>query len=222
MTASRTSHIKAQLEEDIIEGRLLPGERLEESSLARRFDVSRTPIREALRELAHTGLAELRPQRGCFVAEISLQNVLEILEVMASLEALCAQLAARRMSSQERQQLLAIHKSSKSALESNDYDGYYAINAELHRAIYQGSHNKFLSNQAQNMHRRLTPYRRLQLRRPQRLPESYKEHSAIVNAIVSGDTEQASQHMLGHISIQPDAFYDFVVQLSQKPHAREA
>ena len=99
-----------ELEQDIVTGALRPGERLDEQSLAARFGVSRTPIREALMQLASAGLIELQPRRGAFVASLSLRDVIERFEVMAALEGACGALAARRITEGERLALLEAHE----------------------------------------------------------------------------------------------------------------
>ncbi len=96
-TMRRAEALREQLEQDIVTGHFKPGERLDEQSLATRFGVSRTPIREALMQLASTGMVELQPRRGAFVASLSLREVLERFETMAALEGMCGALAARRI-----------------------------------------------------------------------------------------------------------------------------
>ena len=96
MSAKRSDALRDHLEEDILTGALRPGDRLDEMSLAERFGVSRTPIREALFHLAAAGLIDNRPKRGAIVAEIGPRQLVEMFEVMAELEGMCARLAARR------------------------------------------------------------------------------------------------------------------------------
>src|SRR5688500_16243064 len=93
-TMRRADRLRDQLEQEIVTGILRPGERLDEQGLAARFGVSRTPIREALMQLASAGLVELQARRGAFVASMSLKDVLERFEVMATLEGMCGALAA--------------------------------------------------------------------------------------------------------------------------------
>src|SRR2546422_2915617 len=93
--ASRSQQLCEAIEEDIVYGRLTPGSRLDETQLGGRFGVSRTPIREALLQLASSGLVEIRPRRGTVVAEVGPQRLYEMFETMAELEAACARLASR-------------------------------------------------------------------------------------------------------------------------------
>src|SRR3954449_6690629 len=102
--------LRNQLEQDIVTGALRPGARLDEQSLAARFGVSRTPIREALIQLATAGLVTLQPRRGAFVTSLSLKEIIERFEVMAALEGACGTLAARRITDEERRELLETHE----------------------------------------------------------------------------------------------------------------
>jgi DNA-binding GntR family transcriptional regulator len=106
----RADALRDELEQDIVTGTLRPGERLDEQTLAARFGVSRTPIREALMQLASAGLIQLQPRRGAFVASLSLREVIERFEVMAALEGACGALAARRLTDEERARLLEAHE----------------------------------------------------------------------------------------------------------------
>ena len=124
------------LEDEIVEGRLSPGDRLDEMSLAERFGVSRTPIREALRQLAAAGFVEIRPHRGALVSAPDPRRIIEMFEVMAELEALCARLAARRLLTEDYQRLQQTLKACGDALKAGDSDAYYYENEQFHRAIY--------------------------------------------------------------------------------------
>ena len=132
-------------------GELQPGQHLDETELATRFGVSRTPIRETLIQLESMGLVVIRPRRGAIVAELGPQQLLEMFEVMSELEATCGRLAARRMTAQEQQVLLAAHEACKAAVEALEPDEYYYRNEAFHEAIYAGSHNSFLFEQTRGL-----------------------------------------------------------------------
>src|SRR5438309_1999067 len=100
---TRAEELRLQLADEIVRGALAPGAPLDETEIAKRFNVSRTPVREALRQLAASGLVEARAHRGAVVARPSLERLTGMFEAMAELEALCAGLAAQRMSPVERQ-----------------------------------------------------------------------------------------------------------------------
>jgi len=214
MTGNSADRLREALEQDIVTGVLKPGERLDEVVLARRFGVSRTPIREALQRLSMSGLIDLKPRRGAFVREISLTELIEMFEVMAELEGMCARLAARRITDERTEALQCSVQQCVEAAEQGDTDAYYHANAEFHRLIYDGSQNSFLAEQAKSLHTRLAPYRRMQLRVLHRMRQSLSEHQVVAAAIVNGDAELAEAAIKSHVGIQGDRFSDLAAQLA--------
>ncbi len=194
-------------------GELIPGTHLDETLLASKFGVSRTPVREALIQLSSMGLIVIRPRRGAVVAEIGPHQLVEMFEFMSELEAACGRLAARRMSEAEHCQLLAAHVACKSARDMHDPDDYFYRNEAFHHAIYDGSHNLFLADQARTLQRRLRPYRRLQLRVRNRVDKSYQEHDAVVQAIIAGDGDKAADLLRAHVMVQGERFADLMSSL---------
>ncbi|HVY00127.1 MAG TPA: GntR family transcriptional regulator [Pseudorhodoplanes sp.] len=213
MRTQGSASLKDEIENEIVAGRFQPGERLDEVSLAERYKVSRTPIREALHALAASGLVEVRPHRGTIVSEVSPDRLVEMFEVMAELEAMCGRLAARRMTEAEHRALREAHAACGEAARAGDSDRYYYDNERFHFCIYEGSHNGFLAEQSRTLHRRLQAYRRLQLRVRNRLATSYKEHGDIVAAILAGDGDRAAQHLRRHVAVQGERFADLVSSL---------
>lgn len=209
----RADDLRGTLERDILAGDLPPGERLDETGLAARFGVSRTPVREALLQLASSGLVEMRPRLGAVVAAMTVQQLLQMFEVMAEMEALCARLAARRMTPAERSALGSLHGSSATPAESGDVDGYYEVNRSFHESIYAGAHNAYLEEQTRSLRNRLSSYRRFQLNHPGRIDRSLAEHGDVVAAIVEGDADRAADAMRAHVAIQGDTFTDLVAAL---------
>jgi DNA-binding GntR family transcriptional regulator len=209
----RADLLRDQLEQDIVMGAFRPGERLDEQSLAARFNVSRTPIREALQQLASAGLVTAQPNRGAFVASLGVRDVVERFEAMAALEGMCGRLAARRISDSERRALTDAQEACAREAARGDADAYYYENERFHNVIYDACHNAFLAEQARLLHKRLKPYRRLQLRLRNRIPASLKEHQSIVDAILDGDGERAEQMLREHVLIQGERLSDFVTTL---------
>ncbi|USX29157.1 GntR family transcriptional regulator [Oxalobacteraceae bacterium OTU3CINTB1] len=212
---THSATLREQIEEMIAVGVFKPGQHLDETELATRFGVSRTPIRETLIQLASMGLVVIRPRRGAIVAELGPQQLVEMFEVMSELEATCGRLAARRMTAEEQKALLAAHEACQAAMEAHEPDDYYYKNEVFHEAIYAGSHNQFLIEQTRNLYRRLRPYRRLQLRVRDRLSNSYREHDGVVQAIVSGDGDLAARLLRDHVMIQGQRFSDLMASLPQ-------
>ena len=212
--AERTSrHICDAIEDDVVTGKLPPGTKLDEASLCRRFNVSRTPIREALRFLSERGMVELIRNRGAFVVEMTVPQLIEMFEVMAELEGMCGRLCARRITAELREELRSAHESCCAATRDDDADEYYYHNEAFHDVIYRGCQNSFLAEQAGSLRRRLQAYRRMQLRFPKRIRDSYDEHQAIVDAIISGAESQAETLLRDHVLIQGERFADFVAMI---------
>lgn len=216
MTANSADRLREELEQDIVTGAIKPGDRLDEVQLATRFQVSRTPIREALQRLSMSGLIDIRPRRGAFVREISLTELVEMFDVMAELEGMCARLAARRITQMQGEALQALLADCQAAAEVGDTDAYYHANAKLHLHIYSTSQNGFLIEQAKTLHSRLAPYRRLQLRVLHRMRQSMAEHKLVCDAILKGDAQGAETALKSHVCIQGDRFSDLAAQFAEQ------
>jgi len=212
---TQTERIRHALEDAILTGRLAPGERLDEQALAERFEVSRTPVREALNRLASSRLVELRPRQGAVVAVLSVPELIEMFEVMSELEGLCARLAARRATPEERALLREAHDACRERAEAGDHEGFYLENKRFHEIIYAASHNRFLEESTINLRSRVAPYRRHVTYRPGRMKESIVEHEAVVEAIAAGDAAGAQARMHHHVNLLGDGFADFLASLPQ-------
>ncbi|WP_377845353.1 GntR family transcriptional regulator [Bosea sp. UC22_33] len=210
-----TMRIRGALENAIVEGRFPPGARLDPELLAREFDCSRTPIREALQQLEASGLVRVFPKRGTFVSEWKAEELAERFEVMAEIEAACARLAARRITDAELTEFEAVHGACRALAEAGDVDAYYVRNSDFHHCIYHATHNAFLEQEASRLHAVLQPYRRMQLRVRNRMARSLAEHDDVLAAIRSGDGEAAAKAMRDHVVIQGDRFHDLIAALRQ-------
>lgn len=216
----RAEGVRQRLEREIFSGVLLPGERLDENGLARRFGVSRTPVREALLQLSSAGLIEMRPRQGAVVAAITVQQLLQMFEVMAEMEALCARYAARRMGPAERQALERAHKACVDLARRRDPERYYEANRVFHELIYAGTRNAYLEETTRTLRNRLASYRRFQLHQAGRVANSLSEHDAVVTAILAGDADRAAEAMRAHVAVQGEVFTDLVSMLP--PHFLQA
>ena len=210
----RSDHVRRQIADQIISGALRPGQELDEKRLAEAFKVSRTPVREALKQLAAANLVEWRPHQSAIVAKITPSKMVEMFEVMAELEGFCGRLAARRMTPKEQANLVTIQKKFRPCVEANDREGYHELNRTFHEAIYAGSHNEYLMDQAKTLYDRLAPYRAFQLRRRDALRLASKEHLGIIDAIMAGDDDKASRLLVEHVSLSNELFADLVAALS--------
>ncbi|WP_027056435.1 GntR family transcriptional regulator [Mesorhizobium erdmanii] len=208
--------LRDEIENAVLSNEFCPGERLDEMVLANRFGVSRTPVREALMQLDAIGLIKIRPRRGAVVIDPGPHRVYEMFEVMAELEGLAGSLAARRLNGEAREAITAAHKRCELSARAGDSDDYYYANEEFHKAIYAASRSEFLQEQCIQLHRRLRPYRRLQLRVRNRLSTSFSEHCAIVNAIVAGEGEEARHLLRTHVGVQGERFSDLVASMATR------
>jgi len=215
-TSTRAVELRYAIEEDILLGRFEPGQRLDEQSIAERFGISRTPVREALRHLAASGLVDMEPNRGAVVSQPTISELIEMFQVMAELEGLCARLAARRISADELMTLRETQNASIERVEAGDASGFYDINIEFHEGIYTASRNRFLIKQTKDIRRRVGPYRRYITYQPGRMADSIGEHEAILEAIATGDGDKAHDLMRHHINVLGDVFWDFISSLRTK------
>lgn len=198
-----------RLADEIVSGALEPGTPLDEQELAARFGVSRTPVREAIRQLSASGLVSVRPHRGAVVALPTPAQLDDMFEAMAELEALCAGMAARNMTVAERRALEALHQELRILVRDGDPLRYHEKNEAFHSAIYAGSHNGYLAEITLMTRARVAPFRRAQFRATGRLGGSYQEHDLIVQAILRGDQAMAAEGMRAHIDIVRDAFRSY-------------
>lgn len=207
MDRKRADIIAEELEGLIFNGTFSDGARLDEVQLAERFDVSRTPIREALQRLTLSGLVEQLPRRGVFVRQPGPVELIEMFEVMAELEAVCVRLAASRITDGALKDLHSTNIRCDAAVEAHDADGYFRENERFHAIIYRQSGNSFLEQECQRLHRRLQPFRRIQLRLRGRLRQSMSEHKVIVAALEAGDGEAAAIAIRAHVAVQGEKFH---------------
>ncbi|MCX5496297.1 GntR family transcriptional regulator [Kaistia dalseonensis] len=207
---TRTEDLRLQLADDIVRGIFAPGVQLDEVGLAARYGVSRTPVREALRQLSASGLVEIRPHRGAIVTRLSEERLMEMFIAMAELESICAGLAAEAMSVIDRRELEARHRRLAELVREGDPARYAEGNESFHSAIYAGAHNSYLAELTLATRARLAPFRRAQFRRIGRLSESFDEHERVVEAILRGDRLGAMAAMREHIGTVKDAFDRYV------------
>ncbi|MBZ7924814.1 GntR family transcriptional regulator [Ensifer adhaerens] len=214
MAKNVVQRLRDEIEDAILSNEFAPAERLDEMALAKRFGVSRTPVREALMQLNAIGLVEIRPRRGAIVVDPGPSRIYEMFEVMAELEGLAGSLAARRLTDPARAAILAAHDKCERSANAGDSDAYYYDNEQFHKAIYTASQSGYLLEQCTALRRRLRPYRRLQLRVRNRIPTSFSEHRAIVDSILAGDADKARILLQEHVAIQGVRFSDLVASMA--------
>lgn len=210
MGESTADKLAEALAELIFSGDFEPGARLDEQQLAQRFAVSRTPVREALRLLATSGLIDIRPRRGAFVTEVSPSELEELFVAMGELEATCARLSALSMAPTERRRLEALHERMRDLAQGDAAAGFAEANHAFHAMIYAGAHNAVVADMTAALRKRLAPFRRAQFHIEGRPPRSHAEHEAVVRAIVAGDASGAHAAMLRHVTLVEASFEELV------------
>lgn len=203
--------IRARLESEIESGRLAPGSALDEIDLAQRFEVSRTPVREALLMLAAQKLVSIVPRSGVYVYRPSAPELVALLECLGEFEGVAARLAALRMGEPERRALQAAHRKAAARASAGDVPGYETANLAFHALIVEGSANPLVAEQIRGVRRRLSTFRRRVLDAPGRLARSRKEHERVVEAILAGDGEAAASAMREHILGKGQAYADLIL-----------
>ncbi len=210
-----SDQIREALEREILAGTLDAGSRIDEQELMDRFEVSRTPAREAIKQLITAGLVTTLPRQGAVVASLSLPEYIAMLEILMQLEGLAARLAARRMPAAQRKQLEQANVDCQAAAALDDAEEYGRVNRVFHEIIYDGSLNDVLARQLRAMRLRMRHPRRALFDRPNRIRHSLAEHQVILQAILSGDEDAAFLAMTSHISSGGNVYADAIASM---PH----
>ena len=208
-----SAQIRLAIETQITSGQLVPGARIDEQALMERFQVSRTPAREALLQLMSTGLVVPVPRQGAVVAGLSAPEYVALLEVLVELEGLAARLAARRMPAVQRRQLESADAACRLAALNDDPLAYARANHVFHETIYDGSLNDVLARQLRAMRLRMRQPQANLFDRPGRIRSSLAEHGEVLRAILDGDEEAAHRAMTGHIAVGGNSFADAIARM---------
>ncbi|HEY0233370.1 MAG TPA: GntR family transcriptional regulator [Dokdonella sp.] len=207
---SRTDAALAAIEQMIYDGTLLPGAALDERRLAEHFNVSRTPIREAVQQLQARGLLRVVPRQGIYVERVSLVELRNMLETLQELEAIIAKFAARRIDVAGRKALEATCARCVAAAKALNYSEYAARNSDFHEVLYAASGNRYLIEQVKLIRQRTAIYRKGLFEKTNRLERSAAEHLQIMQAVVGGDAKAAEACMRDHIIVGGAGFAEFV------------
>jgi len=178
---------------------LPPGGWIDEQALATEYGISRTPLREALKVLAAEGLVVLKPRRGCYVTQLSEQDIDEVFPVMALLEGRVAAEAARRITSADFPRLAAIHDDLEKHAAANNADRFFEANQRFHAALQEIAGNRYLAQLIDDARKVIKLTRRDSLRLEGRLKQSLAEHREILEALRLKDPDLAGQRMHEHL-----------------------
>ena len=197
--------VAARLRERIFSGELGAGSFIDEVALCATLKISRTPLREALKVLAAEGLVRHEPRRGCFVSQVTEQDLDQIFPVIALLEGRCAFEAAARASDADLATLELLHKSLSRHAKAGRIEAYYAANHAIHEAIIVLADNRWLAQVVGDLRKILLLARQQQLHAPGRLEQSLQEHLAVFAAIKARDCALAEAAMRSHLTSQRQA-----------------
>lgn len=183
----------------ILSGSLKPGERLMEVQVAEKLGVSRTPIREAIRKLELEGLVVMIPRKGAYVADLSIKDITDALEIRAALEGLAAGLASMRITEEEIEELELTAVEFHKAIEQEDYDLMIQRDIEFHAKIFAATRNEKLVQLTNNLREQVQRFRDIYLRKSNKSKELAREHYEIAEAIAGRNINRAEELAKKHI-----------------------
>ena len=198
--AALHEQVANRLRQMLVENRIAPGAKLNERELSEVLNVSRTPLREAIKMLAAEGLVELLPNRGSIAVELNEADVLNTFEVMAGLEAQSGELAAQRILESELNEIKAMHYEMLAAYTRRDLPAYYRLNASIHRAINVAAKNPVLTATYNQVNARLQSLRFRSNQNEEKWRDAVKEHEQMVAALSARDPAAMRAIMSQHLA----------------------
>ena len=200
--------VASRLREQIFAGALPPGGFLDEATLCERLEISRTPLREALKVLVAEGLLRHAPRRGCFVAEVTERDLDDLFPVIALLEGRAAHEATLKAGDADRAALEVLHQQLQQCADDGRITDYYEANYAIHEAFITLADNRWLAQVIADLRKILRLARLQTLQVPGRLPQSLAEHMAVFAALKARDGAAAEEAMRIHLVRQRDALRD--------------
>ena len=206
--AALHEQVAHRLRQMLVENRIQPGAKLNERELSDGLNVSRTPLREAIKMLAAEGLVELLPNRGAIAVELTELDVCNTFEVMAGLEAHSGELAAQRITDAELAEIKAMHYEMLAAYTRRDLPGYYRINASIHRAINSAAKNPVLTATYNQVNARLQALRFRSNQDGAKWKAAVKEHEHMISALSARDPIAMREVLTNHLINKRDVVID--------------
>jgi DNA-binding GntR family transcriptional regulator len=202
--ASLHSQVAQRLRQMLVENRIAPGAKLNERELCEQLQVSRTPLREAIKMLAAEGLVELVPNRGAIAVALTEADVVNTFEVMAGLEAMSGELAAQRITDEELAEIQALHYEMLAAYTRGDLSAYYSLNARIHRAINAAARNPVLTATYNQVNARLQALRFRSNQDGAKWKRAVKEHDKMIEALAARDPAALRAVLTTHLRNKRD------------------
>lgn len=213
------AQVVVRLRNMIIEGEIAAGAKLNERALCEKLQVSRTPLREAIRLLAAEGLVELLPQRGAVALKLSEQDIVHTFEVMAGLEAFSGELATARITEAQLAEIKALHYEMLAAYTRRHLGQYYALNAQIHGKINAAAANPVLTRTYNQLNARVTALRFRSNQDEAKWKRAVEEHCALLDALEKRDAVAVRNVLLTHLANKRDAVLELIrAQTQQVPH----
>lgn len=210
--------VAEEIKEAIMKGLLQAGDKLVETSLTESLGVSRTPLREAFRELAAEGYITVIPHKGAYVSSLTEEEVLDIYAITSVLEGLATRFAAQNLKGDsDRRKLQALYDELKAQNEKGDVDAYWAANRNFHQFIAERAANQRLLNLIENLRRQILKTRVISMRYPERLEGSMAEHEEILGAILAGEGRKAESLVIGHLEKQREFVLELIRDTNDDP-----
>ncbi len=197
-----------ELKHKILTGEILSQTRLMEINLSEKMNVSRTPIREAIKRLAEDGLVKVEPRRGAYVANISIKDMIDVFEVREDLEGFVAQLAAQRIKDAEREELRKISRECELAMKTEDKESIIELDEKFHNFIVACCANETLSQLVRYVQDLSLRFRYLYYDDFTLYESTINQHNKIMTAIVEGDSETARREADSHVKELKKFVYD--------------
>jgi DNA-binding GntR family transcriptional regulator len=188
-----------KIREDILSGKYSQNEELKENSIGVELGVSRTPVREALRQLELEGLVNIIPNKGAYVNGISEKDIHDIFIIRSYLEGLCAKWACEHITQEQLDELEEIVYLSEFHAKKDHHEQIVELDSKFHQLIYEASNSKILDHVLSDFHQYVQRIRKITLASEKRAADSNKEHTAILEAIKQRDGEKAERLAHEHI-----------------------
>ena len=189
----------------IVESHLAAGTKVPERDLCAQFDVSRTPLREALKVLAAEGLVRLEPNRGAWVTRVTVEEVREVFPILGVLEALSGELACANITDAEIGAVQVLHDAMVQSYRDRDLAAYFRINQQIHRAILVAARNPTLTNACQALSARMQRARYAANMSDARWSAAVAEHEEIMTCLAARDGKRLSEVLMGHMRNKQDS-----------------
>jgi DNA-binding GntR family transcriptional regulator len=207
-TSTLSQQVYAHLRAGILDNTYPPGSSLPEEAMAAKLNVSRVPIREAIRRLSAEGLVRVVPRQGATVTELTSKQFLDAYQVREALEVLAVRLATPKLTPEDLEQLDGLQHAMQSAAEENDAGAFFAANADFHGFLVDKADNGDLKSIYESLMDRMRRYRTPSLDLRGGIAQSIDEHAAILGAVREGNIDEAARLMAEHIHVPQGVLED--------------